>query len=119
MKAFSKLNNVVFVAVLAFVVVAGSVSAFALPANQVHHSLNPIIVTGPCCQDITGETVTVTEPATVTPVVVEWSMEYVASGPFGLDSGSTPEYAETTDLRVFQKQLLPTEHRFIRQPFNG
>lgn len=61
-----------------------AVSAFAMPPAQVHRSTTQVIVTGPCCQNIAGETVKITEPSTVTPVVLEWSMEYVSSGPFAV-----------------------------------
>jgi hypothetical protein len=48
----------------------------------VHRASNPVTVTGPCCQNIPGEVVAINEPATVVPVVLVWSIDYVASGPF-------------------------------------
>jgi len=78
MKILSKLaqRNVVFLAAIACMVVAASLSAFAVPPDQVHRSLTTVSLTGACCQDVPGETVTVTEPSAVVPVVLTWSMEY-------------------------------------------
>ena len=78
MKILSKLTlqNVVFLAAIACMVVTSSLGAFAVPPIQVHRSLTSVSLTGACCQDVPGETVRVTEPAAVVPVVLTWSMEY-------------------------------------------
>ena len=78
MKTLSKLTqrNVVFVAAIACLVVAGSLSAFAVPPNQVARVLSGRSFTAACCVPI-GPTVRVTEPATVVPVIVTWSTDYV------------------------------------------
>ena len=65
-------------------ILLAAVSAFAVPPAEVHRSTTQITVTGPCCQNISGETVKITEPVNVTPVVLEWSMEHVSSGPFAV-----------------------------------
>jgi hypothetical protein len=85
MKRFAKVNrsSAMFIAALTCLVLAASVSAFAVPSGQVHRSLTNVTLTGACCQDIPGETVTVTEPTTVTPIVINWSFQYLATGPFG------------------------------------
>lgn len=77
-------KSIPILAVVLACLTLASVAAFAVPTNQVHRSTSQVTVTGPCCQNIPGESVTITEPATVAPVILVWSMEYVATGPFGL-----------------------------------
>jgi len=85
MKAFSKTTkrSVMFVAALACAMVAGSVLAFAVPANQVARVMTGQKITAQCCVLI-GPTVRVTEPATVTPVVVTWNGDYSLTGEYRL-----------------------------------
>ncbi len=49
--------------------------AFAVPPNQLLRKGDTRVITGKCCFSW-GETVTVTEPAKVTPVVVSWNTDY-------------------------------------------
>jgi hypothetical protein len=67
-------NIVMVVAVLACVLLAGSVSAFAVPVNQVSRVLTFTSFTGKCCF-LWNQTVKITEPAAVVPVIVTWSAD--------------------------------------------
>ena len=49
--------------------------AFAVPPNQLLRKGDTPVMTGKCCFSW-GESVTVTEPAQVTPVVVTWNADY-------------------------------------------
>lgn len=51
MKTFSKLNkrNLVFLAAVVFMIVAGSISALAVPSQQVLVNFNEQIFSGLCC----------------------------------------------------------------------
>lgn len=75
MTAASKMSKkVVFAAILACLIVAGSGSAFAA-THRVLRNLNNQTFTGLCCTSY-NETVSLTEPATVEPVVVTFSSDY-------------------------------------------
>jgi len=79
MNTLSRANqcNPVLVAALSCVMLAGS--AFAVPPAQVAATTNVQSVTAQCCVLITPQ-VRVTEPKTVTPVIVTWSADYNVSG---------------------------------------
>lgn len=81
MKAFSRVSkhNLIFGVTLACLMLAGSLSAFAVPPSQVVRLLNNPSFTATCCVPI-GPTVKVTEPSTITPVIVTWSADYMVSG---------------------------------------
>jgi hypothetical protein len=81
MKTISKTDkrNVLFVAALACMMLAGSISAFAVPPGQVARLLTNPTITAACCVPI-GPTVSVTEPSTLVPVIVTWSVDYEVSG---------------------------------------
>lgn len=81
MKILSKTNKpkLVVAAALACVMLIGSVSAFAVPAAQVAVTTAVQSVTAQCCVLI-NPMVRVTEPATLTPVIVIWSADYNVSG---------------------------------------
>jgi hypothetical protein len=66
---------------LLVVCVGTAVSAFAVPQNQLLRKGDNPVITGTCCFSW-GESVTVTEPTLVTPVVVTWSSDYLSSNPF-------------------------------------
>jgi hypothetical protein len=81
MRIFSKTNKpqLVVAAALACVMLIGSVSAFAVPAAQVAVTTGVQSVTARCCVLI-NPMVRVTEPTTLTPVIVTWSADYNVSG---------------------------------------
>ena len=81
MKAVSKVNKgrAMSVAALACLMLAGSVSAYAVPMSQVARILTIKTTTAACCV-LLGPTVTITEPTTVAPVIVTWSADYAPSG---------------------------------------
>ena len=81
MKTLSKVSNryAICVAILAGLVVTASVSAFAVPPNQVARLLNNPTITATCCVPI-GPTVRVNEPSVISPVIVTWSSDYIISG---------------------------------------
>jgi hypothetical protein len=81
MKAFSKVSKhkLILGVTLACLIVAGSLSAFAVPPNQVVRLLNNPSFTATCCIPI-GPTVAVNEPTNITPVIVTWSADYIVSG---------------------------------------
>jgi hypothetical protein len=56
-------------------IVGMATAAFAVPPNQVLSGLGGRTITGPCCFSW-EEGVTVTEPNTVVPVVVTWSVNF-------------------------------------------
>ena len=67
MKAVSKTNKstAILVAGLSLMMLAGSISAFAVPPTQVARLLTNPTITAKCCVPI-GPTVQVTEPSTIT-----------------------------------------------------
>jgi hypothetical protein len=93
MKAFSKTTkrSAMLVAALAGLMLAGSISAFAVPPNQVARTVDVQSITAKCCV-LMNPTVSVTEPTAVTPVIVTWSADYNTSGTaqFGLSVNSGP-----------------------------
>lgn len=81
MKVRSKKSskNTILAAALGCMVLAGSILAFAIPATQVlRYTGNPVTFTGECCA-LWKETVSLTEPKTVAPVIVTFSTDYQAS----------------------------------------
>jgi hypothetical protein len=84
MKTFSKAHkiNAAFVAALAIMLVAASMSAFAVPPGQVARLLTNPTVTATCCVAV-GPTVQLVEPAAIAPVIVTWSSDYEVSGESG------------------------------------
>jgi hypothetical protein len=78
MSTIAKTNKrtVMFVAAFASVILAGSISAFAVPPNQVAFVPNAVTFTGKCCSSW-NETVTIIEPSNVAPVIVTWSADVV------------------------------------------
>ena len=67
--------SLAFFAVLTCMIAAGSTSALAVPAGQVYRNYNTQEFTGVCCSSW-GDTVSVTEPVAIQPVVVTWTTEY-------------------------------------------
>ena len=81
MNTFSKRNHnkLVLVAALACTMLAGSLSAFDIPASQVARVTATKTITAKCCVLI-GPTVSLIEPAAVAPVIVTWGADYNVSG---------------------------------------
>jgi hypothetical protein len=81
MNTLSKANksNALLVAALACMMLAGSMSAFAVPASQVARVTTPKTMTVQCCVAF-GPTVSLTEPTAVAPVIVTWASDYAVAG---------------------------------------
>lgn len=74
-KATSKINNsVVFAAVLACLIIAGAGSAFS-QTEPILRVLADTTFVGQCCFSF-NESVSISEPATIKPVIVTWSGDY-------------------------------------------
>jgi hypothetical protein len=79
MKAIPKVNNsIVFAALLACLIVAGTGSASARKLNQVLRVSHNQTFVGECCFSF-GESVSITEPAAISAVVVTWNSDYVVN----------------------------------------
>jgi hypothetical protein len=78
MKTLSKLTqpSVAFVGALALVLMMAPVSSYATVSGQVARNLFITTTTAECCV-VLGPTVKVNEPATVVPVIVTWSADYI------------------------------------------
>lgn len=112
------------VAGLAIVCVVMGVAAVAnaIPPNQVFRTITTRTITGQCCFSW-GETVTVTEPAQITPVVVTLSTDYVSNGDFNVGiavNGHPCQFSGPSDLeswpasngfrgRTVQWVILPSD----------
>jgi hypothetical protein len=80
MRAFSRVSksSVTFLAVLTCVL-AGAIAAFAVPVAQVfRYTGGPAVHTGVCCS-LWNESVTITEPKAVAPVLVTFNSDYQAT----------------------------------------
>jgi hypothetical protein len=78
MKALSKLTQpgVASVVALALVLMMAPASSYATSGSQVARNLFITTIAAECCVVI-GPTVRVNEPATVVPVIVTWSADYI------------------------------------------
>jgi hypothetical protein len=124
MKTPSRVNprNVVLTAVLACLLVAGSVAAFAVPPNQVHLSKTPVQIQGLCCQDVAGESVQVSETAETVPVIVTWSVQYTSNGPFDfgirVNGGGCGDFGPTF-MPTSSTSGLPVTYQHVIVPNDG
>ena len=126
MKAFSKAikRNMACVAVIAVVLIAGSTSAFAIPATQLARVLKNQTITGKCCV-LFGASVRVTEPSMVVPVVVTWSTDYQNSNEWILSglslNGGPCSFYGSGSFPVFKvtNQWAGTSHEWIVFPADG
>jgi hypothetical protein len=131
MKAFSKADksNTVLAAALACVVLAGSIFAFAIPASQVfRYTGSPVTFTGACCSNW-NESVSITEPKTVAPVLVTFSTDYQASleGQVGLslNGGSCDLFFGSNRLPEFTLgsggagPFAHIDYQWVIEPSNG
>jgi hypothetical protein len=78
-----KKQNAIYLAAIACLMLAGSMSVFAIPPAQVGRTTAVQTITDSCVPtDCVGiqPTVHLTEPATVTPVIVTWSADYNTTG---------------------------------------
>ena len=82
MKGFQKVQNrnIVCLTTVVFLVVSLAVSDFAVPPKQVLLSTGKQL-TGKCCF-MWDETVSITEPAAVVPVIVTWSADFAVNDEF-------------------------------------
>ena len=109
---------------LLLLVVGIAAAAFAVPPTEVVRVEDVQLFSGACCSHW-GETVTVTEPKAVVPVVVTWSTDYItsASNVFfsvgvsvnghpclatGVMGGSVPHDGTFSSLS-FQWNILPSD----------
>jgi hypothetical protein len=77
-KQSKKMGAIIAIALLA--VIAVPITLLATPAAQIfRYTGNPVTFTGTCCQNW-NESVSVTEPATVVPVIVDFNTDYQATG---------------------------------------
>lgn len=83
MNAFSQLKkrNILFIAALFCMIMAGSISALAVPPTQVFLTLEAVNLTGKCCFNWPDK-IKLTQPTAVAPVVVTWSAEYRTGNAF-------------------------------------
>ena len=92
----------------------------AIPPNQVMHTASQPSFTGKCCFSW-GDSVTVTEPTQITPVVVVWSSDYATTVPFNVGIAVNNHPCQVTDFlnmdpkspigrsRAFQWVILPSD----------
>ncbi len=118
-------NTAVFVATLAGIMLAGSLSAFAVPPKQVARVYNAVTFTGKCCF-LWNESVSITEPATIVPVIVTWSADVVVNDEFlvglSLNGGGCTAFGsrEIPWLAVFKGSgALNQTHQWVVFPSDG
>jgi hypothetical protein len=87
-----------FAVVLACLGIA--VLAFAIPPNQLLRKGDSPVITGACCFSW-GESVTVTEPAQITPVVVTWNTGYLSTVPYKVGIAVNGHPCQVSDNFVF------------------
>jgi len=113
------------VAALACILLAGSISAFAVPVTQVSRVLNFETFAGKCCS-LWNQTVTITEPAAVAPVVVTWSADVFLNDEIivglSLNGGSCIAYGsrEIPWLPILGGSgILNATHQWVLLPSDG
>jgi hypothetical protein len=109
-------QNTLYLAAIACLTLVGSISAFAVSPAQVGRTEAVQTISDSCVPtDCVGiqPTVSVTEPATVTPVIVTWSADYNTSGTsvvaLSLNGGPCLAYGPFT----LQEPQLVGEHNSI------
>ena len=101
MKIISKITKpqlARFAAILACLGIAAL--AFAVPPSQLLRKGDSPVFTGICCFSF-GESVTVTEPAKITPVVVTWSTGYLATVSYKVGIAVNGHPCQVSDNFVF------------------
>jgi len=118
-------SRMLLIAALASFMLAGSISAFAVPPTQVSQALNEVTFTGKCCS-LWNQSVAVTEPAAVVPVVVTWSADIFLNDEFivgiSLNGGSCIAYGtrEIPWLPVLGGSgILNATHQWVILPADG
>jgi hypothetical protein len=120
-----------YLAVISSLLLAVSISAFAIPPAQVGRTSAVQTISDSCVPtDCVGiqPTVSVTEPANVTPVIVTWSADYNTSGTsvvyMSLNGGACDAYGPFT---LQEPQLIAgsnsftvaTTHQWVVLPSDG
>jgi hypothetical protein len=127
MKAISKMNkpSARFLATLACMIVAGSLSASAVNTTEVSRILTSKTITAKCCV-LFGASVSVTEPPTVSAVVVTWSADYQTSLEFrvglSVNGGACVSYGPTVAPAlsiIGGSQFASTTYQWIVFPSDG
>lgn len=116
-------STAVFVAALACIMLAASISVFAVPPTQVARVHDAVTFTGECCF-LWKETVKITEPAVVVPVVVTWSADVVVNDEFlvGLSVNGNPCTADgSREIPWYSGMLgaVNATHQWIVFPSDG
>ena len=129
MKSIARANNrrLGMVALLATLIVVGSISAYAVPKTQVLRVSDGAVHRGICCSSW-NDSVRFVEPNFVVPVVVTWSAEYQSASPFlvglSLNDGpctfygpkSIPAFTpgdSTMAPITFQWVIMPGDYKLI------
>src|SRR5579862_6756105 len=118
-------NKMTLIAALACIILAGSISAFAVPTTQVSRALPFSTFVGKCCF-LWNQTVQITEPANVAPVVVTWSADVFLNDEIivglSLNGGSCIAYGtrEIPWLPVLGGSgILNATHQWVLLPSDG
>lgn len=122
-------QNALYLTAIACLILAGSISAFAIPPVQVARTFGVQTITAECSPCATLEPpVYLTEPATVTPVIVTWSADYNTTGTsvvgLSLNGGPCTAYGPFT---LQEPQLIAgsnsvtvsTTHQWVILPSDG
>jgi len=130
-------QNAFYLTAIACLMLAGSISAFAIPPAQVARTAAVQTISAACFMGnspspgdcpIFDPFVEVTEPATITPVIVTWSADYNTSGTsvvgLSLNGGPCLAYGPFT---LQEPQLIagsnsftvPTTHQWVVLPSDG
>lgn len=125
MKLFSKVykSRAVLLGGILALVLAGSVPASAVPPEQVFVTLVGKTVSGPCCFSF-DDSVKVTEPATVVPVIVTWSTEQKTDGLYlaglSVNGGPCTAYGSRTLQQGLGSPILKTmTMQWVIKPSDG
>jgi len=130
-------QNVLYLAAIACLMLAGSLSAFAIPAAQVATTTAVQTITASCSLGapspfpgncpLFNPFVSVTEPATPTPVIVTWSADYNTSGTsvlgLSVNGGTCLAYGPFTlqepQLAGANSITVATTHQWVVFPSDG
>lgn len=130
-------QNAPYLMIVGCIVLAGSLSAFAIPPAQVAKTATVQTIEAACSLGhptspgncpVFDPFVSVTEPATPTPVIVTWSADYNTSGTavlgLSLNGGPCNAYGpftlEQPQLIAGSKSItLPTTHQWVVLPSDG